>query len=167
MEPSPTDTPVTEPTQAEPTSTPLYNAGVITFVVRSEAGDALYILEKDGGQRPLIEEPGIQGLQVLSVSPLADDPFAPRYLAVRFIKDSLIHVVVLNIKDGSAVSILQGADAVEATYLEDGRLLVEAKDENTATYSLHQMDGSDPAVIYTTLLSLPTSVPTTTPEGAP
>jgi hypothetical protein len=164
--PTLTEEPITEPPPVEPIATPLYEAGVITFITRTEAGQALYILERDGSQRPLMEDPGMQGLKVLSISPPPKDPSEPRYLAVSYTKDDMLHVVVLNMQDASTVPIAQGADSVEATYLEDGRLLVEIKDDNTGTYSLHQMDGSNPAVIYTTVLTLPTSTPTATPEGA-
>lgn len=180
MEPTaitgPTDKPpatevpvITEPPPLEPTITltPLYTSGVITFITRTEAGEMLYLLERDGSQRPLMEEPGVQGLKVLSVSPRSNDASAPRYLAVSYYKEDLLHVVVLNTKDASMVTIAQGVDGVKATYLEDGRLFVEVKTDNMAAYSLCQVDGSIPVELYSTVLSLPTSTPMPTPESVP
>lgn len=173
-----TDTPIIEPpateetveteppTEVSPTATPIYEAGVITFIINTESGQALYILDRDGNQRPLLDEPGMTGLTILSASPPSDDPSVPRYLAVRYSKESTLYFVVLNTQNGSVMPVSTGADGVKANYLEDGKLLVEIQDDNTAYYSLHQMDGSNPAMIYTTVLSLPTSTPTITPEGA-
>jgi hypothetical protein len=159
---------ITEPSpQPTFTLTPIYNSGVITFITNTESGQVLYILDGDGSQRTLVEEPGIQGLQVLSVSPPSNDSSSPRYLAVSFVKDSQLHVVVLNAEDGSSLTVVQGVDSAKATHIEDGRLLIEIKNGNQATYSLFQMDGSDPVEIYNTVLSLPTSSPTNTPGSAP
>lgn len=147
------------PMTPESDATLLYNTGIITFIASAEDSQSLLMLDQNGNPRQLLKEPGIKGLRVLCVSPLTSEATATRYLAVRYFKDGAYYAIVLDAANASSIPIAQGVEAVQATYLQDGRLLVEVKIGDTAIYKIHDTNGSNPTEIFTTLLSLPTSTP--------
>lgn len=152
-----------------PLSTPtevVYQSGLITFVRQNEEGKELYIVDRDGDQRPLIQSSG--DIIVLDVSPDLN------YLAVLRSKhgslsknyrekffvvdtdDTEIELVVIATDGSRTRTVIETVGDINAVYTPIGQLLVAVLEgEAIINYLISDTDGSELRELYESVNVLP------------
>ena len=158
----------TEPVVA--TATPIYRSGLITYITKGEDGKRLHALQPDGTSATLVK--GAVDAVVLAVSPHRD------YLAIaqsdeaklerssnypRFIGGEGLSLVVVSVDAQKSITVVEGVPLVSATYTPVGELVVALLADSTITYTVTQVDGSDPRELYLSHNVVGTSAPVEEP----